>query len=137
MNFSTWSIRHPVPPIAVFLVLLVVGLFTCFDGCCRGRRPCLPCLRLTRPPPPMPLRASLGAGTGARKSPPSAALRADSPAPDVKEVASEESSILPSPPPPPPRAAAPPKGFSPLRRSCDARAASEMLLGSEAKGDGE
>ncbi|MGR3653890.1 efflux RND transporter permease subunit [Paracoccus sp. (in: a-proteobacteria)] len=28
MNFSTWSIRHPVPPIAVFLVLLVVGLFS-------------------------------------------------------------------------------------------------------------
>ncbi|MFI0475356.1 efflux RND transporter permease subunit [Paracoccus jiaweipingae] len=26
MNMSTWSIRHPVPPIAVFLVLLVVGL---------------------------------------------------------------------------------------------------------------
>lgn len=28
MNMSTWSIRHPVPPIAVFLVLLVVGLFS-------------------------------------------------------------------------------------------------------------
>lgn len=26
MNFSTWSIRHPVPPIALFLVLLVAGL---------------------------------------------------------------------------------------------------------------
>ncbi|MCF3972837.1 efflux RND transporter permease subunit [Paracoccus sp. EGI L200073] len=25
---STWSIRHPVPPIALFLVLLVVGLFS-------------------------------------------------------------------------------------------------------------
>ncbi|TBN38009.1 efflux RND transporter permease subunit [Paracoccus subflavus] len=28
MNFSTLSIRHPVPPIAVFLVLLVVGLYS-------------------------------------------------------------------------------------------------------------
>ena len=28
MNLSTWSIRHPVPPIAVFLVLVVVGLFS-------------------------------------------------------------------------------------------------------------
>ncbi|WP_207103022.1 efflux RND transporter permease subunit [Paracoccus shandongensis] len=28
MNFSTLSIRHPVPPIAVFLVLLIVGLFS-------------------------------------------------------------------------------------------------------------
>ncbi|MDP5307657.1 efflux RND transporter permease subunit [Paracoccus spongiarum] len=28
MNMSTWSIRHPVPPIALFLVLLVVGLFS-------------------------------------------------------------------------------------------------------------
>ena len=27
MNISTWSIRHPVPPIALFLVLCVVGLF--------------------------------------------------------------------------------------------------------------
>ncbi|AXC48336.1 AcrB/AcrD/AcrF family protein [Paracoccus suum] len=26
MNLSTWSIRHPVPPIALFLVLLVLGL---------------------------------------------------------------------------------------------------------------
>ena len=26
MNISTWSIRHPVPPIALFLVLIVVGL---------------------------------------------------------------------------------------------------------------
>ena len=26
MNLSTWSIRHPVPPIAVFLVLIVLGL---------------------------------------------------------------------------------------------------------------
>ncbi len=26
MNFSTWSIRHPVPPIALFLVLVVVGM---------------------------------------------------------------------------------------------------------------
>ncbi|WP_299360238.1 efflux RND transporter permease subunit [uncultured Paracoccus sp.] len=25
MNLSTWSIRHPVPPIAIFLVLLIVG----------------------------------------------------------------------------------------------------------------
>lgn len=30
MNMSTWSIRHPVPPIAVFLVLLVVGLYSFF-----------------------------------------------------------------------------------------------------------
>lgn len=28
MNFSTWSIKHPVPPLALFLVLLVVGLFS-------------------------------------------------------------------------------------------------------------
>ncbi|WP_372800388.1 efflux RND transporter permease subunit [Paracoccus seriniphilus] len=28
MNMSTWSIRHPVPPIALFMVLLVVGLFS-------------------------------------------------------------------------------------------------------------
>lgn len=28
MNLSTLSIRHPVPPIAVFLVLLIVGLFS-------------------------------------------------------------------------------------------------------------
>ncbi len=28
MNFSAWSIRHPVPPIAVFLVLLLVGLYS-------------------------------------------------------------------------------------------------------------
>jgi hydrophobe/amphiphile efflux-1 (HAE1) family protein len=28
MNFSTWSIRNPVPPIALFLVLVVVGLFS-------------------------------------------------------------------------------------------------------------
>ncbi len=26
MNFSTWSIRHPVPPIALFVVLVIVGL---------------------------------------------------------------------------------------------------------------
>ncbi|MFB2530545.1 efflux RND transporter permease subunit [Paracoccus sp. p4-l81] len=26
MNFATWSIRNPVPPIALFLVLLIVGL---------------------------------------------------------------------------------------------------------------
>ncbi|TRW97579.1 efflux RND transporter permease subunit [Paracoccus sp. M683] len=26
MNLSTWSIRHPVPPVAIFLVLLIVGL---------------------------------------------------------------------------------------------------------------
>ena len=26
MNLSTWSIRHPVPPIALFLVLVIVGL---------------------------------------------------------------------------------------------------------------
>ncbi|MFT4013404.1 MAG: efflux RND transporter permease subunit [Paracoccus sp. (in: a-proteobacteria)] len=28
MNFSTLSIRHPVPPIALFLVLLLVGLYS-------------------------------------------------------------------------------------------------------------
>lgn len=28
MNFSSWSIRHPVPPVAIFLALLVVGLFS-------------------------------------------------------------------------------------------------------------
>jgi len=28
MNFATWSIRRPVPPIAVFLVLLLVGLYS-------------------------------------------------------------------------------------------------------------
>lgn len=28
MNFSAWSIRHPVPAIAVFLVLLMVGLYS-------------------------------------------------------------------------------------------------------------
>ncbi len=28
MNLSTWSIRHPVPPIAIFLVLVVVGIFS-------------------------------------------------------------------------------------------------------------
>lgn len=28
MNFSTLSIRHPVPPIALFLVLLIVGLYS-------------------------------------------------------------------------------------------------------------
>ncbi|MGR3757053.1 MAG: efflux RND transporter permease subunit [Tranquillimonas sp.] len=28
MNMSTWAIRNPVPPIAVFLVLCVVGLFS-------------------------------------------------------------------------------------------------------------
>lgn len=28
MNFATWSIRHPVPPIAAFLVLLMVGLYS-------------------------------------------------------------------------------------------------------------
>lgn len=28
MNMSTWSIRHPVPPVALFLVLLVVGLYS-------------------------------------------------------------------------------------------------------------
>ncbi|MTH78710.1 efflux RND transporter permease subunit [Paracoccus aestuariivivens] len=28
MNFSTWSIRQPVPSIAVFLVLLLVGLYS-------------------------------------------------------------------------------------------------------------
>ncbi|WP_112873955.1 efflux RND transporter permease subunit [Paracoccus endophyticus] len=26
MNLSTWSIRHPVPPIAIFLVLVIVGI---------------------------------------------------------------------------------------------------------------
>ena len=30
MNFSTWAIRNPVPPIALFLVLCVAGLFS-FD----------------------------------------------------------------------------------------------------------
>lgn len=28
MNLSAWSIRHPVPPIAVFLVLLITGLYS-------------------------------------------------------------------------------------------------------------
>ena len=28
MNLSTWSIRHPVPPIALFLVLMVAGLYS-------------------------------------------------------------------------------------------------------------
>ncbi|WJS83735.1 efflux RND transporter permease subunit [Paracoccus sp. TOH] len=28
MNFSAWSIRHPVPPIAVFLVLLLMGFYS-------------------------------------------------------------------------------------------------------------
>ena len=28
MNFSTWSIRRPVPPIALFLVLVLVGLYS-------------------------------------------------------------------------------------------------------------
>lgn len=28
MNLSAWSIRHPVPPIAVFLVLLIIGLYS-------------------------------------------------------------------------------------------------------------
>ncbi len=28
MNLSTWSIRHPVPPIAIFLVLLIVGWYS-------------------------------------------------------------------------------------------------------------
>ncbi len=28
MNMSTWSIRHPVPPIAVFVVLILIGLFS-------------------------------------------------------------------------------------------------------------
>lgn len=28
MNLSTWAIRHPVPPIALFLVLCAVGLFS-------------------------------------------------------------------------------------------------------------
>ena len=30
MNLSTWSIRHPVPPIAIFLVLLIVGWVSFF-----------------------------------------------------------------------------------------------------------
>lgn len=28
MNFSTWAIRNPVPPIALFLVLCIVGMFS-------------------------------------------------------------------------------------------------------------
>ncbi|MDQ1900616.1 efflux RND transporter permease subunit [Paracoccus sp. WLY502] len=28
MNFATLSIRHPVPPVAIFLVLLIVGLYS-------------------------------------------------------------------------------------------------------------
>lgn len=28
MNFSTWSIRNPVPPVAVFMVLVIVGLYS-------------------------------------------------------------------------------------------------------------
>ncbi|WBU64991.1 efflux RND transporter permease subunit [Paracoccus aerodenitrificans] len=28
MNLSTWSIRHPVPPVALFLVLMIAGLFS-------------------------------------------------------------------------------------------------------------
>ncbi|MBA4490081.1 efflux RND transporter permease subunit [Paracoccus sp. S1E-3] len=28
MNLSTWSIRHPVPPIALFLVLLLAGIYS-------------------------------------------------------------------------------------------------------------
>ena len=28
MNLSTWSIRHPVPPIALFLVLLLAGFYS-------------------------------------------------------------------------------------------------------------
>ncbi|MDF3606069.1 efflux RND transporter permease subunit [Paracoccus sp. DMF-8] len=28
MNMSTWSIRHPVPPMAIFLVLVVLGLMS-------------------------------------------------------------------------------------------------------------
>ncbi|UXU73907.1 MULTISPECIES: efflux RND transporter permease subunit [unclassified Paracoccus (in: a-proteobacteria)] len=28
MNFSAWSIRHPVPPIALFVVLVLVGLYS-------------------------------------------------------------------------------------------------------------
>ena len=28
MNFSTWSIRQPVPAIAAFLVLLMIGLYS-------------------------------------------------------------------------------------------------------------
>lgn len=31
MNMSTWAIRNPVPPIAAFLVLLVVGLYAFFS----------------------------------------------------------------------------------------------------------
>ena len=30
MNLSTWSIRNPVPPIALFLVLCIIGLVS-FD----------------------------------------------------------------------------------------------------------
>lgn len=28
MNMATWSIRHPVPPIAIFVVLVLIGLFS-------------------------------------------------------------------------------------------------------------
>lgn len=28
MNLATWSIRHPVPPIAIFVVLVLIGLFS-------------------------------------------------------------------------------------------------------------
>ena len=28
MNFATLSIRHPVPPVALFLVLLIAGLYS-------------------------------------------------------------------------------------------------------------
>ncbi|HRO14029.1 MAG TPA: efflux RND transporter permease subunit [Paracoccus sp. (in: a-proteobacteria)] len=28
MNLSTWSIRHPVPPIAIFVVLVILGIFS-------------------------------------------------------------------------------------------------------------
>ena len=28
MNMSTWSIRHPVPPIAIFLVLILIGFYS-------------------------------------------------------------------------------------------------------------
>jgi len=28
MNFSAWSIRHPVPPIAIFLVLMLMGFYS-------------------------------------------------------------------------------------------------------------
>ncbi|SFX11010.1 AcrB/AcrD/AcrF family protein [Paracoccus pantotrophus] len=28
MNFSAWSIRHPVPPIAIFLVLVMMGFYS-------------------------------------------------------------------------------------------------------------